>query len=168
MPKSKSWLKSKERQMRTRFTTGLFVLGVLTLGMLAGNSAWAQGSAAEKAVTQLEKEWNQCLVSGDASVIERVESPDIINTGNDGTVTNKTKDIEDVRSHNLTAASITLDDLKVRAYGHTAVATYTFTAKGFKYGGKDISGAYRETDTWVESGGKWQVVAAQTTRIAQQ
>jgi hypothetical protein len=153
--------------MHTRFTTGLFVLGVLTLGMLTGNSAWAQGSSAEKAVTQLEKEWNQCLVSGDASVIERVESPDIINTGSGGAVTNKTKDIEDVRSHNLTAASISLDDFKVRSYGHTAVATYTFTGKGFKYDGKDISGKYRETDTWVESGGKWQVVAAQTTKIEQ-
>lgn len=153
--------------MHTRFTTGLFVFGFLTLGMLTGNSAWAQGSSAEKAVTQLEKEWNQCLVSGDASVIERVESPDIINTGSGGAVTNKTKDIEDVRSHNLTAASITLDDFKVRTYGHTAVATYSFTGKGFKYNCQDISGKYRETDTWVESGGKWQVVAAQTTKIEQ-
>lgn len=150
--------------MRTRFMS---VLGVLTLGMLAACPAWAQASGAEKPITQLEKEWAQCLVTGDASVIERVEAPDIINTGNDGSVTNKTKDIEDIRSHNLTAASVDLDGLKVRTYGHTAVATYTFTAKGFKYGGKDISGQYRETDTWVQSGGKWQVVAAQTTKIEQ-
>jgi hypothetical protein len=83
----------------------------------------------------------------------------------DGSVTDKAKDIEDVRSHNFSASSMELEGLKVRFYGHTAVATYTFIAKGLKYGGKDISGQFRETDTLVESGGKWQVVAAHSTKI---
>jgi len=148
--------------MSTRFIgTAL----ALTLTLLVGVAARAQSNAAEKAIAQLEKDWAQCLVSGDAAVIERVESPDITNTASDGSVTGKAKDIEDVRSRNFSASSMELADLKVRLYGHTAVATYTFAAKGLKYGGKDLSGQFRETDTLVESGGKWQVVAAHSTKI---
>jgi len=111
--------------------------------------------------------WTQSIVTGDAAAVDRIEAPDIVNTGPDGTVTNKAKDIEDIRSCNLTATSVDLDNLKVRIYGHTAVATYTYTLKGGASGGKDISGQYRETDTLVQSRGKWQVVACQTTKIEQ-
>jgi hypothetical protein len=134
--------------------------------MLAAYPAPAQTSA-EKAIVQMEKDWLQALVTGDASVVERVEAADITNTGTEGNVTGKAKDVEDVRTRNLTAQAAELSDLKVRFYGKTAVATYTYTLTNGKYAGKDMSGRFRETDTWVESNGKWQVVACQENKIAQ-
>jgi len=153
--------------MQIRFVEGLTILGALTLGMLAALPAPAQTSA-EKAIVQMEKDWLQALVTGDASVVERVEATDIVNTGSDGNVTGKTKDVEDIRSRNLSAQAAELGDVKVRFYGKAAVATYTFTLTNGKYAGKDLSGRFRETDTWAELNGKWQVVAAHMSRIVQQ
>jgi hypothetical protein len=47
------------------------------------------------------------------------------------------------------------------------VVTYGTTDKG-SYKGKDISGNYRWTDVFVKRNGRWQIVAGQGTRVAQQ
>ncbi len=57
-------------------------------------------------------------------------------------------------------------DVEVRAYGDTAVVTSRATLKGQRQG-LNISGQYRGIDVYVKKQGRWQVVAAQATRIAQ-
>jgi ketosteroid isomerase-like protein len=140
---------------------------IFIFALCACTAVWCAPSDAslEQKLTQLEKELDQAAVSGDAAAVERIESPDIISTAPDGAITNKTQDIEDIRSHKLTAAAVALDDLKVRIYGRTAVLCGRIVFKGAKYGGMDISGAYRFTDAWVQSNGEWHVVAWQGTAI---
>src|SRR5712664_2631978 len=55
-------------------------------------------------------------------------------------------------------------DVKVMAYGNTAIATGTWEGKGIDGDGTKIDRAERWTDTWVKMpGGKWQCVASQQT-----
>ena len=70
----------------------------------------------------------------------------------------------DIKSGALVIESTVISDMKVRVFGESAVATYTTTDKG-KSKGRDISGRYRWTDTFVRRGGKWQIVAGQGTPI---
>lgn len=60
--------------------------------------------------------------------------------------------------------SYKLDDLTVRVYGDTGVVAGRWTGK-FTVDGKDASGEFRYTDTFVRRPGGWRVVASQDTRI---
>ena len=59
------------------------------------------------------------------------------------------------------------DEWKVRVYGDAAVVLGRWTVKE-QYKGKDVSGQYRFTDTWVKKGGRWQCVASAGTKITKE
>jgi ketosteroid isomerase-like protein len=61
--------------------------------------------------------------------------------------------------------TITYDDLRVHAYGDTAIATGIAVLKGTAKG-KPVDGSVRWTDTWIKRAGQWQCVASQGTMIA--
>jgi hypothetical protein len=151
--------------MKFRSLQRLTILA-LALAPLAVTIASGKTSDAEKTIEQLEKEWVNSVVTGDATVAERIEADDIISTAPDGSVSHKADDVEGIKTKKLIASSIDIADMKVRVYGKTAVANFRFIGKGMKYGDQDLSGEYRETDTWVMSGGKWQVVASHFSKIA--
>ena len=56
-------------------------------------------------------------------------------------------------------------DMKVIVHGDTGVVVGRQTTKG-TYQGQDIGGVFRFTDTWAKLDGRWQCIAAQSTRIA--
>ena len=58
------------------------------------------------------------------------------------------------------------DDMKARVYGDAAVVTGRNTSKE-TLKGKDISGLYRWTDTWIKEAGRWQCVATHASMIVQ-
>jgi ketosteroid isomerase-like protein len=57
-----------------------------------------------------------------------------------------------------------LDDLKVRVFGDAGVAVGLETEKS-RYKGKDTSGQYRFTDTWLKRDGRWLCVASAATVV---
>ena len=57
-------------------------------------------------------------------------------------------------------------DMKVRVYGNAAIVTGLNTVKE-QLKGKDISGTYAYTDTWVKRPGSWVCVATHASRLAQ-
>ena len=58
------------------------------------------------------------------------------------------------------------NDMKARVYGDAAVVTGGNTTKE-TIKGKDISGLYRWTDTWIKKAGRWQCVATHASKIAE-
>ncbi len=118
----------------------------------------------EQELTQLEREWSNAMVKGDASAIERIEAGDFMFTAPDGTTNDKSQDVNDLKSGTFKAQSFDLSDLRVRTYGDTAVVTGTNDLKA-TYKGKDISGKYRFTDVFVKRNGRWQAVASQASPL---
>jgi hypothetical protein len=126
-----------------------------------------QSGKVEQVLKNIEQEMDDGVVKGDTSPSERYLADNSIFTGPDGMVTDKARSIADLKSGDLKIESSKLDDMKVQVYGNTAVVTYGTTDKG-TYRGKDISSKYRWTDVFVKQNGKWQIVAGQGTRVAQQ
>jgi ketosteroid isomerase-like protein len=62
--------------------------------------------------------------------------------------------------------SNTPDNYVVHCYGDTAVMMHRATMKG-QFKGEDISGVYQNIHVFVKRDGRWQVVANQSTRVAQ-
>ncbi len=149
--------------MKNLFTIASLCL--LSLSQAAGQEA-SKRTILEDQIKKQEQNWAQATIQAGPSAVDQYEADDIITTDPTGRVTDKTQDKLDLSSGDFKIQSEELSDFKVRIYGNTAVAAGTNTLTG-TYKGRDISGKYRFTDTWVKRNGKWQVVASQYNKIQQ-
>jgi ketosteroid isomerase-like protein len=124
-----------------------------------------QDAKAAEVVKKLEREWVDAYVKRDTAFSEVFLADDYAVTYPDGTVLDKKREIEGVKSGAVAPTEIKLSEMKVRTYGDTAVVTGRSTIKG-KVKDQDVSGEYRFTDVLVKRGDRWQAVAGQVTRIA--
>ncbi len=132
---------------------------------LSGNAN--RDSRAEQSVRQLENELIEAQMRGDTTVFGRILADDFTGTNAFGTVANKAEVLNLYRTGSIKRESVSLDDVNVRVYGDTAVVTGRATLKG-QFTGQDTTGKFRYTRVYVKRNGRWQVVAWQATRIAQQ
>ena len=124
----------------------------------------APSQRAEQELINLEQEWTNAYVHGDGAALERIEAADYVYTDPKGQVSGKAQDIADVKSGAYKLQSFTPENMKVHLFGDTAVVTGHGLQKG-TYKGKDTSGTYAYTDTFIKRGGRWQAVASQFTKI---
>lgn len=152
---------------RRRTSLSLFA-AVLALATLVSPPARAQAqAAAEKELMEIENGWAEATVKADVAALEKLYADEYLAIDPMGATFDKAQDIANVKSGNFKLASYKLDDIKVRVHGDVAIVTGRNTIKG-SYMGKDISGAYRFTDTFVKRGGRWQVLTTQGTTVAPQ
>ena len=126
--------------------------------MVGGASAQAAAAdSAEQAVTAAEKQWLKSQQTNNVELLAPLLADKVVETTEEGKVyTGKEAVVAAARSDNWSSADYT--DLKVTVFGHTAIATGTFTGKGTS-AGKPVDARVRFTDTWVMSDGKWLCVA---------
>ena len=123
---------------------------------------------AEQELIKLENRWNDAIVKHDRAFFDQILADDYISTNFDGSVGTKADFLEFLKSGESVMASSIVDDMKVRIYGDAAVVTGRVTTVKELYQGKDLSGRYRWTDTWVKDHlGHWKCVAEHVSRIAQ-
>jgi ketosteroid isomerase-like protein len=122
------------------------------------------GESAIQEVTGLERAWMDASRQHDVAWFERNLAASCILTDENGVVTDKAAMIADVKAGANQIESSSYENLKVQAYGDTVVATGVSVTKG-TYKGKDNSGQYPWTDTWVKRGGQWQCVASHNSKI---
>jgi len=124
----------------------------------------AASGGTEALLMKMERDATAALLKKDVAGFAGIFAEDAVLVGPDGAAQTKAQLLADVKSGALALQSSEISDLKVKVYGESAVASYTTTDKG-TYKGRDISGKYRWTDTFVHRGGKWQIVASQGTPI---
>ena len=136
--------------------------GVIALPFLV-STAWSQASTAatEKAVAALENQWLQAQRTNNADLVAPLLADNFVQTSGEGKVTtSKAAALATAKAEKFT--SMEYIDLKVYAFGDTAVAIAGFHAKGTDASGKAFDETGRFTDTWTRtSSGKWQCVASQ-------
>lgn len=132
--------------------------------MVGGASAQAAAAdSAEQAVTAAEKQWLKSQQTNNVELLAPLLADKVVETTEEGKVyTGKEAVVAAARSDNWSSADYT--DLKVTVFGHTAIATGTFTGKGTS-AGKPVDARVRFTDTWVMSDGKWLCVATQDSPL---
>ena len=139
----------------------------LALGQMTGkkaNYANQKVDSVEQAVMQLEEELRVAITKGDMKAYGRLVGDDYVYTNQDAVVRTKAQMVSAYDSGSLKYESAKFDEIKVHAYGETAVVTGRNTTKG-KDNGKDFVGQFRYTRVYVKRQGTWQLVATQATRI---
>jgi len=102
-----------------------------------------------------------------ANTLDRLWASDYSFTNPGGVVMTKAQRLASLRTGDLKLESYSRDEETIRTYGTAAVVTYRSTVIGHKTG-VDIGSKRRVTTVLVKKNGRWQVVAQQSTRIAQQ
>jgi ketosteroid isomerase-like protein len=138
------------------------LVGILVPG-LASAQAKPAAPTAEQAVAALEHAWLTAFTSSDVAWYEKNMAAGLVVTSEKGELRDKAAVIARLKSEPFKGTA-TDADVKVIVYGDTAVAIGTETDKGTQ-NGKDASGTYRWTDTWVKLNGQWQCVASQSSTV---
>lgn len=127
--------------------------------LLATTSSAAQSaSATRRQIAELEDQWVRAVVRRDAAAFNRLLHPAFVYTEDDRVYTREQL-IKEVTTGTDTVTSGENEDLRVRLFGNTAIATGWLVLRG-----RGASGAftrrYRYTDTWLRTDGRWRVIAA--------
>ncbi len=122
------------------------------------------GPAAAPDVQKLDAERFDAMIRGDAAALEGLLADDLVYTHASGKVDSKASFLDDVKGGQLRYKVIRPEDPKLSVYGDTAVAT-GLAAFEVNNHGQELNMRLRYTDVWVKRGGKWQMVAWQSTRL---
>jgi ketosteroid isomerase-like protein len=129
---------------------------------LPAPGATADG-ADEAALTQIERDWATAAAANDAAGIDKLTAAEYV--GNtDGRINPKKQLLADMKSGASKASAAEASELKVFVAGDTASVHGLWTEKS-TLNGKDMSGQYRFTDTFIKRDGRWQAVATYSTKL---
>jgi ketosteroid isomerase-like protein len=141
------------------------ICGSVALAMVVSGTVAraAAADSAEEAVTAAEHQWLKSQQTNNIDLLAPLLADKVVETTDEGKVrTGKEAVLAAAKSG--TWSSVEYTDLKVTVFGHTAIATGTFTGKGTN-AGKPVDVRQRFTDTWVMTNGKWLCVATQDSPL---
>lgn len=134
------------------------------LMLLFSAAAFGQKMTVEQTLEKIERDVAAALVKGDTAIFTTYFDENAVVTDPGGMMMTRAESIAIFKSGDLKFETMTVDDVKVRLYGNTAIVTYRSTDKG-TFKGEAFTGKTRWTDTFVKIKGKWLIVAAQGTPI---
>lgn len=122
----------------------------------------------EKEIRKLEEDLTQTEMSLDVSGLDRIYADDIMVTAPVGICVDKPAVLTEVRqaAEKAIVGRYDKEDLKVRAYGDTAVSSYRMTAEA-TFEGTEIKRQLCITNVWMKRNERWQIVARHTASLPQ-
>lgn len=120
----------------------------------------------EKQILRLEEELTQTEHRLDVQALDRIYADDIIVTAPIGICVDKPAVMAEVRSaaEKALIGRYDKDDLKVRAFGDTAVSSYRMTAEA-TFDGQELKRQLCITNVWMKRNDAWQIVARHTASL---
>src|SRR2546426_12286232 len=120
----------------------------------------------EKYILKLEEELTQTESRLDVAGLDRVYADDLMVTAPIGICVDKPAVMSEIRqaAEKAIIGRYDKDDLKVRAFGDTAVSSYRMTAWA-TVEGTEIKRALCITNVWMKRNGGWQIVARHTASL---
>lgn len=120
----------------------------------------------EQEITKLEESLTQTEMRVDVDALDRIYADDILVTAPIGICVDKPAVMNEVRQAAEKAVIGRYDktDLKVRAFGDTAVSSYRTTAEA-TFEGTEIKRQFCTTNVWMKRNGDWQIVARHTASL---
>ncbi len=120
----------------------------------------------EKQILKLEEELTHTEMSVDVDVLDRIFADDIIVTAPIGMCVDKPAVMNEIReaAEKAVIGRYDKEDLKVRAFGDTAVSSYRMIAEA-TFDGMEIKRQLCITNVWMKRNEQWQIVARHTASL---
>jgi ketosteroid isomerase-like protein len=124
------------------------------------------GNDTERDIFKLEEELTQTETRLDVDALNRIYADDIMVTAPIGVCVDKPAVMSEIRmaAEKAIIGRYDKDDLKVRAYGDTAVSSYRMTAWA-TVEGNEIKRALCITNVWMKRNSHWQIIARHTASL---
>lgn len=126
----------------------------------------AKKGGAEQEVRKTIADLAAALGKNDTAALDRIYADDYTFVGDTGNMMTKAERIASFKSGDVKYESVSIEVARIRFFGDTAVAITNITTK-FAPGSKVTSGKFITTATFVKIKGRWQLVAAGNTRLAE-
>jgi ketosteroid isomerase-like protein len=148
---------------------GFVALLSLTTPQEATGQTTPVGEANTSNVKQdLEKrfrEYADALTKRDLATLDQIWTDDYVFINPRGELVTKSQRLSNLKAGATEFQAIRPKSERMEVHGNVALDVGTVTLEGTKYGGKESSGDYRYLSVWVNTGGRWQMIANQITRI---
>jgi ketosteroid isomerase-like protein len=120
----------------------------------------------EREIWKLEEELTETEMRVDVQALDRIYADDIMVTAPIGICVDKPAVMNEVRqaADKAVVGRFDKNDLKVRAYGDTAVSSYRMSAEA-TFEGMEIKRQLCITNVWMKRNGQWQIVARHTASL---
>ncbi len=143
--------------------------GVVAFGLEpAGQELRAAGDV-EREIRELMSAWAKAIVQSDVGTMDRILAYELIGTDPTGSLWDKAKYLEHVKTNAFHLDSVEFRDTKIQVYGDAAVeagvAVAKVNANRPPYVAERGFIVERITRTWIKRQGSWQCVAFQTMVI---
>jgi len=122
-------------------------------------------SASQSPAAKLDEERTEAMVKGDLATLDRLLADDLSYVHSSTKVDTKASFIENLRSGASKYKAFQREEASTRVFGDSAVNTGVATVSVENLGQAPATFKIRYTDVWVNRGGKWQMVAWQSTRV---
>jgi ketosteroid isomerase-like protein len=143
-------------------------VALASLGVsVAQNNLAVEPGGVSQALEELEQKWVEALVKADTTKLDEIVANTYVDTDEEGNRTDKRGMVAALQSGDLKMASITLSDMRVHAYGDSAVVTGTAAQTG-TFRGQSLVPRIVFTDTFVRQNGKWRAVASHRSTVKSQ
>jgi len=152
----------------TRRAAALLILALALCGVSSARQAQpATLTKAEEEVRRLERRWLDAYEQNSAEEMERIVADDFIITFPNGAMQTKPQLMEMIKAPRRPGQprmKFYTEGVRSRAYGDTVILTGKVIAE-YERDGKTVKEPSRYTDTYVRSGGRWQVVASHLSNV---
>ena len=147
----------------------IIALAIVTFCVRESTSKTVKGNQSNKAEQEVRRrgaEWLRAIAQRDIGTLDHILAEEVIITDASGKVRNKAQELMLRKAYDHhTSYNNTLE--KVHFYGDAAVVTGLYTVRVQAPQRKVYWVEYRYTSMWSKRGKKWQIVAQQFTRIAE-
>jgi uncharacterized protein (TIGR02246 family) len=141
----------------------LLVSACVGLAFAQSQAPPAKGPSVAETVKQIEHDWVDAAIAGNADKVSEILADDWIGVGYDGTRETKKKHLADMKTGTAKLASFEFGPMDVKVLGSVAVVQGSNTEKSTTSDGKESSGKFAWMDVFVKRDGKWVIVRSQST-----
>ncbi len=120
----------------------------------------AKGPSISETVKQLEHDWTDAMMAGDADKLSQILADDWVGMAFDGTKETKQSTLAELKSGDTKLTSFDFGPMSVMVVGSVAIVQGSDTEKSTTKG-KDTSGKYMWMDVFAKRGDKWVAVRSQ-------
>lgn len=142
----------------------------LTLSLVAISQAQnqktqgVQDTKLEQSLFKLKHDNGKAYMDRDIAALERLYADDYTVTDESGDTTNKTQEIDRLKSGSAVYEATSYEDVKVRVYGKVAIVAGRGTVKGRGKNGA-FHKLYFSTNIFVQQKGVWRAVSAHISGV---
>jgi ketosteroid isomerase-like protein len=158
-------------KIRTIFVLAIgfvLLLWLSTPQKAAGQTTPVNENNTSSVKQDLEKrslEYAEALTKRDLTTLDQIWTDDYVFINPRGELVTKSQRLSNLKAGATEFQAVRPKNERMEVHGNVALDVGTVTLEGTKYGGKESSGDYRYLSVWVNSDGRWQMVANQITRI---